>query len=157
MRKKYLLFVSMIMLTACSLFSNHSDLTFHEAEKAGYVVSGPGGLSGIRKLEEFHQNVQNKLKSQVSIAQYTDEGDPIYTDLDFNGEAIKYTYDNSWDAFGGQGKGVRTATCKAIIKRTGPYGEANGTVYLLSQCNRDIGYSDPDRKEYFLLFVPQMQ
>src|SRR5690242_9269927 len=80
MLKKYLIFGSMIILTACSWFSNHSDLTFPEAEKAGYVVSGPGGLSNIGKLEEFHQNVQKKLKSQVRIARYTDEGDPIFID-----------------------------------------------------------------------------
>jgi hypothetical protein len=146
-----------MLLTACSWFSNHSDLTFPEAEKAGYVVSGPGGLSNIGKLEEFHQSVQNKLKGQISIAQYTVEGDPIFIDLDFNGQTIKYTYDNSWDAFGGQGKGVRTVTCEVMNKRTGSYGESNGTVYTLDQCNRDIGYSDTEKKEYFLLFVPQKQ
>ncbi|QJD88623.1 DUF4362 domain-containing protein [Cohnella herbarum] len=30
------------------------------------------------------------------IVRYTDEGDPIYVDLDFDGENIEYTYDNSW-------------------------------------------------------------
>jgi hypothetical protein len=162
MHKIYFILVVMIILTACNStkpnsVSSHSDLTFSEAEKAGYVVSGPGGLPSVEKLEEFYNNFQNQLKSQLSIARFTDEGDPIFIDLDFNGESIKYTYDNSWDKFGGQEKGVKKTNCEVITKRTGSYGEDYGTEYLLSKCNDDIGYSDPEQKEYLLLFISQKQ
>ncbi|RKP55048.1 DUF4362 domain-containing protein [Cohnella endophytica] len=162
MLKIYVVAIAMILLTACNStkpnsVSSHSDLTISEAEKAGYVVSGPGGLSGVEKLEEFYHKFQNRIKSQLSIARYTDEGDPLFIDLDFNGESIKYTYDNSWDKFGGQEKGVKATNCEVITTRTGLYGETYGTQFLLNKCNDDIGYSDPEQKEYLLLFVTQKQ
>ncbi|QHW31815.1 DUF4362 domain-containing protein [Paenibacillus rhizovicinus] len=135
--------------------SGHTDMTFKDADKAGYVVAGPGGYFNVEKLEAFYQAVQDRQKSQLSIARYTDEGDPIFVDLDFDGQSIDYVYDTSWDAFGGQDKGVRKTKCEVINKRTGAYGEDYGTTYVLSKCAADIGYSDSEKKEYHLLFISQ--
>jgi len=128
-------------------------LSFEQAKKQGYVVIGPPGLANENKLEKFYDNYLNKISSSVEIAHYTDEGDPIYVDLKFDGEEILYTYDNSWDGFGGQDKGIEKTTCAKMGKRIGPWGERNGTEYYLASCKEDIGYSDPDHEEYFLLFI----
>ncbi|WP_208914034.1 DUF4362 domain-containing protein [Paenibacillus uliginis] len=81
------------------------------SNRVGYVVAGPPGLVNVDKLEKFYDDYLNKTSSRVALARYTDEGDPIYIDLEFNGEEILYTYDNSWDGFGGQNKGVQKTTC----------------------------------------------
>ncbi|WP_422660609.1 DUF4362 domain-containing protein [Paenibacillus sp. EC2-1] len=128
-------------------------MSFREAKSEGYVVTGPSGLANVDRLEEFYEDVQNKVKNRITIAHYTDEGDPIYIDLEFDGEKFIYVYDNTWDAFGGQDKGVNEATCTELGKRVGPYGNLNGTEYYLTSCKDDVGYSSPEKKEYYLLFV----
>ncbi|WMT39606.1 DUF4362 domain-containing protein [Paenibacillus sp. D2_2] len=80
--------------------SLHSKLSFEKAQRQGYVVVGPPGLANMDKLEKFYEDYLNKTSSSVALARYTDEGDPIFVDLEFNGEEILYTYDNSWDGFG---------------------------------------------------------
>jgi hypothetical protein len=158
LRTCFVLLTTLILASCASiapgLVSGHSDMSVSEAEQAGYVVAGPGGVANEGKLEKFYQNFNSGSKDQLTLVHFTDEGDPIFVDLSYNGEQIGYTYDNSWDAFGGQGKGVKKTNCGVITKRTGPYGEAYGTVYVLGKCTDDIGYSDPE-KEYFLLFVPR--
>ncbi|GGF92713.1 DUF4362 domain-containing protein [Paenibacillus aceti] len=162
MRKYFVIIALSVMLVACNsgpnnnhkpTDSSHSKLYFLQAKKQGYVVAGPPGLANVDKLEKFYEEYLNQISSTVALAHYTDEGDPIYVDLEFNGEEILYTYDNSWDGFGGQNKGVRKTTCTQMNKRTGPRGDRNGTEYYLTSCKEDIGYSDPDREEYFLMFI----
>lgn len=159
--RKYLLIIALsALLVSCSSGPNnnpndssHSKLSFQQAQRQGYVVAGPPGLANVNKLEKFYEDYLNKTSSLVALAHYTDEGDPIFIDLEFNGEEILYTYDNSWDGFGGQNKGVQHTTCTQMNKRTGPRGERKGTEYYLNSCNDDIGYSDPVQKEYFLMFI----
>ncbi|GGD57980.1 DUF4362 domain-containing protein [Paenibacillus nasutitermitis] len=163
MHKSYcMLFIIVLMLalTACQtspggkIKSDYPDLSSREAEKAGYVVAGPAGYFNIDKMEAFYTDYKAGTASTLVIAHYTDEGDPVYAGLDYNGEFVTYSYDNSWDAFGGQDKGVKQTECGTVTKQVGPYGEQEGTLFTLSGCKEDIGYSDPDNKSYFLLFVP---
>jgi len=149
-----------LAVTACQsssggkIKSAYPDLTSREAEKAGYVVAGPGGDFNIDKMEAFYTDYEAGTASKVVIVRYTDEGDPVYAGLDFDGESVAYTYDNSWDAFGGQDKGIKQTQCDTVAKQVGPYGEQEGILFTLSGCKEDIGYSDPENKSYFLLFVP---
>ncbi|WP_168124055.1 DUF4362 domain-containing protein [Paenibacillus sp. HB172176] len=159
--KKLIIFMSfMMLLSSCSLNivnndSTHQNLTSREAEDRGFVVVGISGLANIEKIENFYNDYKSKNESSVSLARYTDEGDPIYVDLDFNGEEIEYTYDNSKDKFGGKNKGVNKTTCKNIMKRTEQRGEQSGIEYYLKECEQDIGYSDKENKEYYLIFIPE--
>ncbi|MNP36001.1 hypothetical protein D3C76_1293570 [compost metagenome] len=130
-------------------------MSYREAQDQGYVVAGPSGLANVDKLIDFFEDYQNKKNSSITLARYTDEGDPIYVDLEFDGKEILYTYDNSWDGFGGQNTGVRNTSCSQMGKRTGLRVDSNGTEYYLTSCNDDIGYSDQEKQEYFLLFVKQ--
>lgn len=146
-----------IVLTSCNsnniVDSSHKNMSFREAKDQGYVAAGPSGLANVDRLEEFFEGYQNKKKSSITIAQYTDEGDPIYVDLKYDGKEILYTYDNSWDSFGGQNRGVQFTSCSQMGKRTGPRGDSYGTEYYLTSCKDYIGYSNQEKQEYFLLFV----
>jgi hypothetical protein len=160
LNKIIVLLILSILLSSCSsqspntkVESKHSDLSLDNAVSQGYVVAGPSGLANVDKLEAFFEDYKSNKKSRITLARYTDEGDPIYVDLDYDGENIMYTYDNSWDAFGGQDKGVRKTSCNEMGQRIGPRGEQTGIEYYLSSCKDNIGYSDVEKKEYYLLFV----
>lgn len=159
MKKIIILMLLSIVFTSCNSdpikenISLHKNMSFSEAKSEGYVVTGPSGLANVDRLEEFYEHVQNKIKNRITLAHYTDEGDPIYIDLEFDGEKFIYVYDSTWDAFGGQDKGVSETTCTELGKRVGLYGNLNGTEYYLTSCKEDVGYSSPENKEYYLLFV----
>jgi hypothetical protein len=160
LRKNLLIIIILILLSACSSEPNnkmndslHSDLSSQDAAAKGYIVAGPSGFANVFKLENFYEDYLNKTRNCITLARYTDEGDPIYVDLEFDGEEILYTYDNTWDGFGGQNKGVRKTSCTQMGIRTGPRADRNGTEYFMTSCRDDIGYSDLDKKEYFLLFI----
>jgi hypothetical protein len=158
-KKWSLLLLIMVILTACSLnkpSSSHSDMSSREAQKAGYVTNGPAGIANVDKLEAFYNLYNEKQKSQLTIVHYTDEGDPVYLDLDYDGERIKYVYDNSWDGFGGQNKGVKETSCNTLSKRTGSFGDIYGTEYFLSDCSSDIGFSNPEEGEYHLFYLEEI-
>src|SRR5690606_836879 len=104
------------------------------------------------KLETFYNHYNKNQKSQITIVHYTDEGDPVYLDLDFDGQTIKYIRDDSWDAFGGQDKGVKKTSCNILSKHTASNKNSYRTEYVLSDCISDIGFSDPEKGEYLLFF-----
>ncbi|MCJ8013244.1 DUF4362 domain-containing protein [Paenibacillus sp. KQZ6P-2] len=144
------LLAALLFLSGCG-----STYTYKDAEKDGYVVAGagPGQQANIEKLEQFYADFQNKVPSKVRIVHFTDEGDPVYLDLNSNGQDIQFTRDNSKDQFGGQDRGKKSTVCKQIIKRDEMSGDASGVEYDLKDCTDDIGYSDAESKEYFLLFL----
>lgn len=163
MNRIIFLMTILILLSSCSSQPNlnepksqHTDLSYPEAEKRGYVVAGPSGVANVDLLENFFQDYQNKKTNKVTIARYTDEGDPIYVDLVYDGKKILFTYDNTWDAFGG-GQRIRKTSCTNLGKRTGSRGDQYGTEYFLTSCKDDIGYSEEDNKEYYILFIEEVK
>lgn len=147
MKKSLSLLILIVALTGCNSYS------YKDATSEGHVVTGPAGQENIDKLELFYQKFLKHEEDKIRIVHFTDEGDPVYLDLDSNGEQIKFSRDNSDDKFGGQSKGKKRTTCNQIIKKTGQRGESQGTEYDLKDCTSDIGYSDVTNKEYFLIFI----
>ncbi len=160
LNKLAILALTVVVLTGCgdsgsgSRASSHTDLNFREAEQAGYVTIGPGGAANIGKLEDFLRDYQGKMSSELTVVHYTDEGDPIYLDLSYDGQAIRYVYDNTWDAFGGK-REVRETACLTFAKRTGSYGVTYGTEYYVTDCEDDIGYSRQGSGEYHIFFIEE--
>ncbi|RCX23848.1 uncharacterized protein DUF4362 [Fontibacillus phaseoli] len=153
-----------ILLTSCSPVpgksspaSSHPKLNSSEAANRGFVVAGPSGMYNVEVIKQFVDNFKKKMAGKITLARYTDEGDPIYVDLDYNGKEISYSYDNSWDEYGGGNRGISTAICSTIGERTDSLGERNGTEYYLSSCTGDAPNSYPEKKEYFLLFVEETE
>jgi hypothetical protein len=94
----------------------------------------------LDKFEQFITNLSHKKADSIRVTSYTDEGDPIFKDLKFDGNVINYSYDTSNDAFGGSNTGVRTDTCSNITSEKNAQGE---TVYSISGCtikNPEIDY-----------------
>lgn len=104
-----------------------------EAIKNGDIVNVHGELSNLEKFNQFIENVNKGVKDKVRITSYTIEGDPIFYNLDYSGEEIKYTYDASQDSYGASGK--QSATCSDIVSSN----NENGVEYHLSKCSSDVG------------------
>jgi hypothetical protein len=84
--------------------------------------------------------VANKKEDKIRVTGYTDEGDPVYQDLQFDGQEIQYKYDNSNDKYGGQDRGIEKDVCSKIIDRESGSGQVE---YLVSGCSNNL--------EHFLL------
>ncbi|WP_410768933.1 DUF4362 domain-containing protein [Fontibacillus sp. BL9] len=163
-KHRWLAVLMVILLTSCSLIpgespqaSSHPKLNSGEAANRGFVVAGPAGMHNVEVLKQFVDNYKKKTAGEITLARYTDEGDPIYVDLDYDGKEISYSYDNSWDEYGGSNRGISTAICSTIGERTDSLGERNGTEYYLSSCKGDAPYNYPEKKEYYLLFVEETE
>jgi hypothetical protein len=139
--------VSVVLLTAVIGWGcgEAKPYTQTEATRHGDVVVGPGvrGVENMSALTSFLSNIHHHKQASVRITSFTDEGDPIFIDLSFNGQTIEYTYDDSEDRFGGQQRGRKTTTCTGITTRS----VENGTEYVLSGCQDTSMPSE-------VLFVP---
>lgn len=108
-----------------------------EAIENGDVVNIHGKISNLDRFESFIENVENGAKDEIRITMYTIEGDPIFYNLNYNGNKIQYTYDNSQDGYAGTGKGIESTSCSNIESRN----TENGVEYYLSECSSEVGNS----------------
>jgi len=146
----FMLTLTMI-LTGCNTVSPYS---LQDAKGNGDIVVGPGGPLNTEKIISFISNVEKDQESKLRITSFTDEGDPIISDLYFDGEKIQYRYDSSRDKFGGKTRGKSKTSCERIGKReVSREGKAEGTQYILTGCRKIIGVHESGKKEIFVLFV----
>lgn len=128
MRRMLLIAVILFLsiLSACqSTKIQDSDIVFEQT----------GEITNRDELETFIRNVKDGKKDQVRIVRRTIEGAPIFDALDYNGEEIMYTNDDSQDAFGGPDKGVQVDTCTDLESRE----TGEGMEYYLTGCSTEIG------------------
>jgi len=145
MKKIILLIASLSLLGGLLGCSESKSYSSNEAINKGDVVYLGQGYSNIEKFDQFITNLGNKKSDSIRITGYTDEGDPIFKDLKFDGNIISYTYDNSNDKFGGSNKGRRTDTCSKVSSEENAQGEID---YTASGCTKN----DPNMS-YFLLRI----
>ena len=131
-------------MTACTSTSQPDNSPFPEvktpysaekAEKNGDVVNIFDKLMNIEKWDNFISNVNKKVSDQVRITQYTIEGDPIFYELVYDGDNIKFTYDNSLDSFG-HDLNRPSASCKKFGAKRSEDGQK---YYSLTECDNDNG------------------
>ncbi|MFD2333612.1 DUF4362 domain-containing protein [Cohnella sp. GCM10020058] len=107
-----------------------------QAAENGDVVDVHGKKYNLDKWKLFLANIETGVANQVRITQYTIEGDPIFSELVYDGgEAITYTYDNSMDKFGSDA-GRPSTVCRGIELEKN---EERGDHYKLTGCDGDIG------------------
>ncbi|WP_053178221.1 DUF4362 domain-containing protein [Peribacillus loiseleuriae] len=106
-----------------------------EAIENGDVVNRHGEISNLDKFENFIKNVESGTKDEIRITMYTIEGDPIFYNLNYDGNKIQYTYDDSQDGYAGSGKGIKSTSCSNIESRN----TENGVEYHLSECSSEVG------------------
>lgn len=132
-------------MTACSGNSQRANNSPFSEVKAPYpsekavengdVVHIFDKVMNEEKWKQFIRNVNTKLKDQVRITQYTIEGDPIFYELVYDGDNIKFTYDNSLDSFG-HDLNRPSASCKKFGAKRSEDGQK---YYSLTECDNDNG------------------
>ena len=107
-----------------------------QAAANGDVVNLHGKMYNFDKWTLFLRNLDMGVPNQVRITQYTDEGDPIFYELVYDGaEAIAYTYDNSRDGFGSNA-GRPSTVCRGIeLEKNIEF----GSHYKLTGCDNETG------------------
>ncbi|TQR19438.1 DUF4362 domain-containing protein [Psychrobacillus vulpis] len=90
------------------------------------------GILKIKRFSEFLNNVEKGQKDNIRVVRYTEEGDPMLHDLEFDGEVIKSTSDTRRDKFG-EGS-INNTTCTSIeeVETT------ERTDYILEGCENII-------------------
>ncbi|MCJ8008452.1 DUF4362 domain-containing protein [Lederbergia wuyishanensis] len=92
------------------------------------VLNSHGSIEGLERMKIFYDNMQNAVPSDLRIVHYTIEGDPIVTDLTYNGESLDVKYDSTRDAFG-SGE-ITTNRCGNIVEEVNP----TNTSYIAVDC-----------------------
>jgi spore coat polysaccharide biosynthesis protein SpsF (cytidylyltransferase family) len=140
MKQLKIVFLSIILcvvLSGCTSSNKSESYSSQEAKKRGDIVYS-GEVYNVERFDRFTDNVKNKKADQIRVTGYTDEGDPIFKDLVFDGEVIHYTYDTSHDKFGGSGTGKYSDVCTQIKNENG--------LYSLSNCSKNS-----EQMNYFLI------
>ncbi|MDT9727174.1 DUF4362 domain-containing protein [Xylanibacillus composti] len=127
--KKTICLVLCFILVACNNL-------YDEEERRGEIVDVHGNITNAERLDEFLSHINSGVEDRIRITTYTIEGDPINYDFTFDGQYVKYKYDNSRDKFGI--KNVRSTTCMKMSKLT----SHTMVEYKLDECfgeNKEIG------------------
>ncbi|MEI5908080.1 DUF4362 domain-containing protein [Bacillus spongiae] len=94
------------------------------------IVDNQAVITNLEKFMKFVENVNQGKEDKIRVVRYTDEGDALLHDLEYDGEIITSTTDTTRDEFG-DGI-VSTASCKSIdIKETDERMD-----YTLSGCDQ---------------------
>ncbi|MFS0783258.1 DUF4362 domain-containing protein [Bacillus sp. 1P06AnD] len=88
------------------------------------------GIKNEIRLKEFIKNTETGKKDSIRVVAYTKEGDPILTDLIYNGEQLEITEDTTRDEYG-SGE-IITFGCEKIL--------VEGNKYSIIGCQ---GYETP--------------
>lgn len=92
------------------------------------VVNTHGRIEGWEQMEAFYDQMQKGVNSDLRIVHYTTEGDPMVTDLTYDGESLEVKHDTTRDKYGNGA--VNTKTCGGLIKETNP----TNTSYIATDC-----------------------
>jgi hypothetical protein len=102
--------------------------TREQAIANGDIVVELGRKSNLDRWKQFVESVrEGGASGEAHITDYTIEGQPIFRDLIYDGQAIRYTYDNRMDSFGTPTR--VTTYCKAL--------DQEGTEFSLSKCDSE--------------------
>lgn len=93
------------------------------------VLNTHGSIEGLERMQSFYHNMQNGVSSDLRIVHYTTEGDPIVTDLTYNGESLEVKDDSTRDTFG-SGE-ITTNSCSKMIEEVNP----TNISYIAVDCN----------------------
>ncbi|PIE95538.1 hypothetical protein CO726_09545 [Bacillus fungorum] len=126
-------------LVACSPSNTTID------KKNDVIVKGTR-ISNLDKFEQFVMNVDQGKVDKIRIAQYTDEGDPVFQTLEHSGKDILYVLDSRQDKFADDHKGLHKDSCKSIVKEQ----RELESTYRLIDCMNEAG-----RNGYDLVYVPK--
>lgn len=124
----------LFILTGCQESDQAAQPTDEDdSELNADVVDVHGGITGLDNMENYFQQVEKQKKGDLRVVSYTIEGDPILTDLAYDGKQINVKYDYTRDQYG-SGE-VDTFHCEKLKR------EENSTnlSYYLTDCDGTHG------------------
>jgi len=92
------------------------------------VLNTHGGIDGIERMQRFYEDMKSGVPSDLRMVFYTIEGDPMVTDLKYNGESLEVKNDTTRDGYG-NGE-IRTISCGRLIEEINP----TNTSYIATDC-----------------------
>ncbi|WP_162986381.1 DUF4362 domain-containing protein [Virgibacillus sp. Bac332] len=119
-----------VNIIGCSQSSKYDS---KEAIKKGDVVYSGDNVYNLDIFLKFLDNIHSNKKDSIRITSYTNEGDPIFQDLNFDGNVINYSYDNRYDDYGGGDVGVKKDDCENIKKERKKDGKIE---YFIVGCSK---------------------
>ncbi|MDN4608668.1 DUF4362 domain-containing protein [Sporosarcina highlanderae] len=93
------------------------------------VLKHVSSINGLERMERFYKNTQQGVSSDLRIVHYTFEGAPIVTDLNYDGETMKITFDTSRNKYG-SGE-ITTTKCSKLVEEVNP----TNTTYIAVDCS----------------------
>jgi hypothetical protein len=126
----WLLGIIFVLLTGCQESDQAAQPTNkNDSALNADVVDEHGGISGLDKMENYFQQVGKKEKGDLRVVSYTIEGDPILTDLAYDGKQIEVKHDSTRDQYGSGG--VDTFQCGKLKQEENP----TNLSYYLTDCD----------------------
>lgn len=127
----YIIFLSLlfVILSACNSQNEVEDKINVKGLKNVDVLNTHGSIEGLERMSRFYDDVQNGVPSNLRVVHYTIEGDPIVTDLKYDGEFLEVKYDTTRDKFGSGG--ITINQCGNLIEEVNP----TNTSYIAVDCN----------------------
>jgi hypothetical protein len=126
-----LLALVILIITGCSTSEDgtvDSSSNGTKFELNADVIDTHGGVEGLGAMENFYQQVKKGKEGKLRVVQYTIEGDPLITDLDYDEEQIHVKFDTTRDKFG-SGE-VTTSTCGQLVREENP----TNLSYYMTEC-----------------------
>jgi hypothetical protein len=154
MKLKFMFFLLVIILSGCdqkkiiqqNLNQIPIEYSYQQALKNGDVVIGTPGEFNLNKIDQFISDFSKKNRTSLRVTNYTQEGDPIISEISFTGDNISYSYDNTRDKHNSNKVNKKT-TCINIKKIK----NKEGTIYLLEGCKEKIGDYISDTSDEVIL------
>ncbi|ETP69996.1 hypothetical protein G159_04645 [Planococcus glaciei CHR43] len=126
MKKAGVIFMACLLLSGCQ--NEHDSFPEEDTVK----IANSGDRENFDRLDRFLQSFKQQNPDHIKVIFYTTEGDPIYQDLEFDGQAIKSVYDSSEDQYG-SGEVIETICADFKALETGDKPD-----YILTGCeNKD--------------------
>lgn len=110
--------------------NSHPQSKIYKPSDTDIVNRNSGDIENETRLLEFIRNIETGKIDNIRVVGYTKEGDPILTDITFNGEQLEVSYDNTRDEYGSNE--INSFNCQKIIVKE--------KKYLITGCE---GYKTP--------------
>ncbi len=126
----WILAVILFILTGCGESDQAAQPTDEaDSELNADVVDMHGGITGLDNMENYFHQVKKGEKGDLRVIHYTIEGDPIVTDLSYDGNHIEVKNDFTRDQYGNGG--VDTFQCGKLKREENP----TNLSYYLTDCD----------------------
>lgn len=121
MKKTLFLLLSSLLLWGCNYTPSDSDI----------VVGLGSEITNLNTFVLFLDNVKQGKEDNIRIVSYTDEGDPIIKDVNYDGSSIYAETDTTRDKFGTSR--VESISCNSIDSKVTVTPEKS-EEYFLCEC-----------------------